>query len=1246
MNRLLLPLLAFLCVSFFCGKNALAQSDNITGLDILPTQLIPNSICEGEEFKVRLSVFGGTLNASSKFTIRLFALSPGGVEPPYVDIPATLTAPNELTARYPRHQRLSRYVERFWVGIIMQNPNLTVTNNRLRMQVYPVADFTLTASKQEISVGEEVYISAEPTGRPPFAFTFTNNQPFPSEANGYPVKTTTYTVKTFESGCGVVENPVHTPVTVQVKPSLFIAPMFPSNVRTFCEGQTVRIPFKANGVTAQTTYTVEAFTFAGDKFTFPAKPVGDSLELTIPRDTGRDPKLNYGRIWQARLVSANPALVSPKTAFKVQTVPFITLSPNSEQSVPFPSAIHMIYTLSGGSPYVLEFADGTKRIEDSDGNWLDQYIKKDTVFKAKALSNACFRNDNPASLPLRVEKPSDTTPSLHIEHVFGDFCQGDSVSVNVYFNGQFGAGNIFTVQVGPEGAKGAYKFQVTKPGRYKVKLPIGETRPFLGIVGLSSTQPVLNANTGNFKVEVPPTFMELQLSGTEHLPDQISNGFAKHSTLAHSTPRTTLSYNFAGTEGKIMTDSQGDARVEFPMPPNKLMEFRLLSAENRCGTYSVAKSAFAYMKEYDINVDPWDRDQTFCPGTQMYLPIFFQQGTPPKNTRFTLEIKDRAGDGAFKELATAVDENHFLFTIPNKTAEEYEMRVVSSSGVVSNPFWMRIGEVPLATVGLKSGDTADTTVTIRYGSDMGIATALTGHAPWRIIYSDGQATTTDDRTHYRAIKIEQPAVYTIAKVWNSCGFGRAQGSIAVKVKPALKLTAVPAGGTAELCPGQSLDLSWTMGGVTSLSGYYLVFSYLDAAGREIRLDSTQQITGKMLLKLPSSLPGIELLRVRASIPALEVKEEMQFALSQSPDFTIFGDNTIWSGQSAKIFVRSNIYSGRNVSFTLSDGSSHSFLNTQRGAVTEIVKQPEVTTTYTLKTAAASCGTAKLSGTAVVTVEKRKSGWLTVSSASAQWKSGICNRDTILVYFTKNGTVSGNATYTVQLSDSLGRNFTALKTTGMASPLKAVIPDGVAPNSSYRLRLTTNDSDVSAATLSALVRIGRYARAKVLTPALTYQEGQVVQALVDLQGSAPYQYFYRAEGKESYKTASVSPDTLRLTPTAPSTDYKITAVANFCGSGTVDEPSEIHVGLITGTESPATTGVLRFGPNPAQGDVEIWFADRSERTVSTYNASGLLATRRKIRADHYTLPLANQPAGIYLVEINSNGRLASYRVVKY
>jgi hypothetical protein len=1230
-----------------CGPMSTDGQVNIkvNATDIIPVAASPEQLCGGGEIKVLFDTDGADFNSNTKFRVR-FVTDNGYQESyKYVDVPATLTGKNELTGRVPDDLADQMGYYGIYLGIVTENPSAISITRALKVSLYPKPSFTLKAETSTINLGESTTLSASPTGIPPFKVTLTSGEIMEYWLPVSPEKTTNYQVKTFESGCGVIQNPPNAPVTVTVKPSLLLTePSYPTKQKIFCEGQTARIGFRVNGVSPQTTYSIVGNTYSGKKVMFHAEVVGDSLEFLIPKNTSQDPDLNYGEIGSIHALSANPVLVSPFISLKIQSPPTMALSANSQHSVQFPSAARLDFDLLGGAPYTAELANGSKETFDYRNAWFEQFVKRDTTFKLVKLSNACFINNNPPSFPIKVANPAATTPTVFARLIKKTYCMDDSVEVELAFNGKFEAGNQFTLSYLRDAQSDTYPIEnVTTSGIYKLKLPVRVEGAYIASLQLSSSLPRLTSETERFYPGTAPRTPGISPEGKKENPVVMYLGDSPRAVISASGDSPVV-YSVDGVDNEAISDQNGRVYVPLSLQHGKITEFKLKSVTNECGAWNGEITSYFKGIGYKIALNASGNVVWHCAGSDADIRFSFENGKATPGTKFTLQISASGDPGTYTDIASVTDSQIIKFVTPDLPAAGYYMRIYSSDSIYSEARnLLLIGQAPTAKLVSNYPTQGTTSTTVDYGTPVYLTADLTGNAPWGILYSDGEQQQITNNYNSYAPVVTSPQTFTITKVWNSCGYGTVSGSVSVKVKPVLEISKFPENADPAICAGQKVQLDYAVSGAELSGNTYLVFSITYDKGASIKLDSINRAAGRIQLTIPDNIAG-ERFYIKAEIASLELSKSLFYQLYATPDMTLIGDNIITAGESTTLYVRSNSIFAANTPFELSDGKT--YLNTfpYPGGVTEIKVAPSVTTTYTIKPMQSVCGSGKVSGSATITVQPKLAQWLSVQRVEGLRRSNVCNSDTLRIDFQFYGYQGNTIEYEVLLSDSTGTNFAAIPTSGEFSPVMAIIPAGIKQSSFYRLRLNAKDPKVSGSTYAEPFRIGERARAKVLTPSVLYEAGQSVNVVIGLQGSSPFYYGFGDDNFLQYRTATKYSDTITLTPVTPLAIYKISQLTNECGTGTIDEPASLRIELITATE-PVGEGIT-FGPNPTRDALFVKFEGAAARDLEIVNIAG-----RKILAGKYTgssaaVDLSEFPAGVYLLQIRKKHAVTTYRIVKY
>ncbi len=1219
----------------------------VNPIDFFPVTISPRNLCEGSEFKLLFNTDGADFPSATKFRVRFFVTFNGYlVKQKYIDVPATLTDRNELTGIFPAGFDNYESNLGIYVGIVTENPAAVARNRALKVAAKPRPGYTLTATKPAIFLGEEVYIAANPVGHPPFKFTLSTGESFSYNFPDSPETTTTYQVQKMESGCGVAENPAGNPLTIAVNPGLLLGEIKDySTVQSFCEGQTVRVRYRANGVNPNTTYTIEAGTFDETFFSFPGKVVGDSIEFFIPEMTGQSPNLNYGNVSGIRLVSSNPRLVSPVRSVRIYGRPFMMMAEQSQKSAPFPAVIRMDYNVYGGYPYAIEMADGTTKNYDSNTIWFYQFIKRDTTFKVAAISNQCFKNTDLPAFPLTVANPASMEPALYLRLIEKAYCMGDSVEVEVFFNGRFEAGNEFTLSYSRFAQIETFPVMtVSKPGIYKIRLPDRYEETYDASLQLSSSLPRLISETARFRFRLSPRAPGIFPQASRENPEQLYLEYPRD-VIVSSTPNSLITYAYGGVEGVGVSDQNGQIRVPMKISNQELSEFSVRSVSNSCGAITSNAASYFYGIAYKIVLDPGEINYERCTGMPTEVPFRLESGTANADTRFTLQISQSGSPETYTDIATTTSTYIFRFTTPPQKAGRYYIRVKSSDDLYSAPGTFLIGEIPTASIYVGGAQVTDTTLFIEYGSAFYFNSALTGNGPVGITYSNGDRQVSNSGYSSHSIAITENQTFEIRKVWNGCGYGTTSGQVHIKVKPVIELSRYPQHSDAVICSGKEIELDYDIKGADNTQKNYLVFSLLQPGSPPVKLDSVNNLKGRVRLNIPGNI-NQRFLSVVAAIPSLKASGTLVYEVYASPDVTLFGSNTITAGESTALYVRTNNTFAHNTAISLSDGSVHNIVSSFPNGITELTVQPQTTTSYTLIAPVTQCGTGTVSGTATVTVEPRLSQWLSVSQVAGINKLTICNSDTIQVFFDTHGGQAPDAGYTLLVSDHTGDNFAPVPTFGTSSPVRGVIPSSTNESAYYKIRLVSQDQAISGSTYSGRINVGEYATAGVLTPYAYYRPGEPVEAIISLEGSKPVYYYFGDHNFAQHRSTQNHTDTIRLFPATPEAVYRIMETGNKCGTGNIGPGSTFSIELLTSTAPAGKAETVRLGPNPTQGMLTLYFNDSGERQVEIVDLKGQKVYGGAATQHRFTVDLSLLPSGVYLLNVRTAEKPVTYRILKY
>ncbi len=241
-------------------------------------------------------------------------------------------------------------------------------------------------------------------------------------------------------------------------------------------------------------------------------------------------------------------------------------------------------------------------------------------------------------------------------------------------------------------------------------------------------------------------------------------------------------------------------------------------------------------------------------------------------------------------------------------------------------------------------------------------------------------------------------------------------------------------------------------------------------------------------------------------------------------------------------------------------------------------------------------------------------------------STVCAGGVISVPFTTQGNFSG-ASFTVQLSDNTGNNFSNIATSGSGSPLTATIPTNIAAGSGYRVRVTSSNPTATGSNSPTTLTINGTPTASI-SGSTTIAAGASATLSVGFTGTAPWSYTL-SDGT-SVNGTSNNPSFVTVNPTT-TTVYTLTSVSNACGSGTTSGTATVtiaapplaanfsstttivetgqSVGFIDGsTGTPTSWEWIFAGGNPATStqqnpQVNYAIAGQYRVTLKVRNATG-------------------------------------------
>ncbi|WP_254411433.1 T9SS type A sorting domain-containing protein [Dyadobacter diqingensis] len=1199
----------------------------------------PAATCEGNEIKVGFSASGPALPAGTRYKLRISVYQGDLLNVKSVEVPARLIE-NILVANFPKTFNLSGR-SKYKVRVLTENPALAGLDTDFDFVVYPAASANITTPSKTINIGEQITIGVGFSGLAPYSAILQNETVATTNSYGdiqvRPEKSTSYKVSGLTTGCGVTPEPSGPTMVVTVRPGIAMEPLTGS--KSFCAGSTARIRMLSNvEFNTGTTFSVNAVINNKTAYSFPAQKSGEYLEFQIPvLAENTDRSLSYDKISAFFISTTSPAYQSAySSGYLIKSKPDMLVLPHSVTIHKEPSQALFGYELLGQGPFSIEDAAGTvNQIEGYTAWYPDLYINKTQDFKLKSISNSCFKNEKLPTVSLTLDT-AGAAPGIHMQPLKTLVCRQDSIEITFIKTGSFKAGNAFRI----EGYSDCCEFQllasVNKDGTFKVKVPVSQQSAFSRF-RVTSTNPVLSSRDYQIQMQTPPAEFRISPSATRESPAQY---LAEQDVILSLSTRDGGLSSFVYTDGvteQTFLSSPGGYEARITPPKGQVTAYTIKTATNQCGTFPVNQTTYIQVLPYRISIQGGEEGKNLsaCQNGNLTVPFVTLNGDA-SNGKFSLQIaKDK--NTAFSDIASNITSRVISTSIPANTAPGlYQMRIVSSEGSISNIVNLFIGSPPTATLTA----TATGPITINPGQGVPSSISFTGSPSWTIIYENSEKQITDNNPYTRNLTTDRGKEFSLISVYNSCGYGAVSGKIAVKVNPTLHAFAEQ----EEVCVGATVPVRYLLQGDASLDNDFIVFQLVDTQNNQtIRLDSTKNREGTIILKIPANLSG-NFYELRSILKSYAITSSVKLTVKKKTDVSIIGNTTINPGENAQLQLRSNLPFNEAIQYKLSDGQTGTFYGGTGNSEFFVKVSPSTTTVYTIISADNGCGEGKKSGSATVEVNPVSERTVTVTSWDPFERSAFCVAEAILVNYTSKGTFSATNTMTVQLSDTTGRNFKSIVTTGTSSPLKATVPADLVPGKKYRIRVIASDPGTGSGAYEYPLSPGTRATARFSSASLLEDPSGISKLAVLLSGTGPWEYDF-GSSLDITTRHSVSPiDTIYLSQKPLSEYYKIFRVSNRCGTGTIETPDIVRAQVVLG-ENPHAIQVV-IGPNPAEDQVVVKFPDNALKTIIMLNSAGIEVLKKSTSLKEDFLNIRQFPAGIYLLHIEGKNTRSTFKILKH
>jgi hypothetical protein len=368
-------------------------------------------------------------------------------------------------------------------------------------------------------------------------------------------------------------------------------------------------------------------------------------------------------------------------------------------------------------------------------------------------------------------------------------------------------------------------------------------------------------------------------------------------------------------------------------------------------------------------------------------------------------------------------------------------------------------------------------------------------------------------------------------------------------------------------------------------------------------------------------------------------------INTNPTLAVLGSTTVNYGQTATLRLR--FTSQPPFSFSLSDGGTGGVSGNATDTVANVVVKPLKTSTYQVSSVSNVCGVG-LPGnpaTAIVNVTIP-----TIATQALTVSNSICAGGSFVVGYTTTGTFNQGNGFKVQVADTTSKNYIDVSGAATVSQLTALLPSTLRGGAYFVRVLATNPGAEVPGQNSPTILIVKGLPSATLAGTQSIYETYPANLSITLGGDGPWTVGYTTgEGQPISINATTNPYILEVKP-AKTTTYQLVSVGNSCATSTtaLSGTAVVTVEPLLAVEDPLT-GALTLYPIPTQSvltvaiELPLTAQQPAELTLSDF--SGRTVLTRTTQTRQTQLDLTDQPAGLYLLNVQVGERKVARRVMK-
>ena len=1252
-------------ISNICGMGKATGSVNIT-VSAFPLKIVNtpgSSMCKSVNYDMTYSTTT-IFDKDNKFKVRI---KRDLVDKDYYDVDATLVQDAVISFKIGDNVPTG-YYQGF--QLISSNPAIISSFQPQYIEVLAKPNVEVVSPSMSINYGQKVILQLALTGKAPFSILLSDGKKINVGAfsgqniDVYPEKDSQYFVESFSSGCGVGAG--KNKMTVTVKPGVKIDSI--PNIR-YCADTKARVRIKANyALNPNDKYGIRMKSTVGTIGTIDVNATlvdGNFLEFVVPSNI--EDKLGYRTVALAVLLNNTLNVYSNETSDQYLSNTLKTLEKprgsffnSATQTYAQPALSNLFISVKGGGSVITELSDGNVFASNSLNDFgnaenipIEVYTPKTTAYTLKSISNECGIGTVTNNYVQNVNITAGASNFLYLKSSNltdkPTYCVGEKIKYNITSEGNFDANSELKFEIVLQGLSQATTFLTTKEKSGELTIP-------------------MNNSAGNYKIRVYSTnpltysnylyvFIKTKPVGSLSTSYSFTNGGEKLSSSISITGGGPFEVVFSDNTKKIFGkegSTFGTENNENYFEKNNLPAgiFELKSVSNSCGVGSISSFSPKIKIEglsYQIGITPemYNNINLLCFPLNLAMSVYFSN---PKATDISYAVQiSSTNDTNYVNLATGQKNPTFSMILPDKYKNgSYRIRVVSEDAfkIKSNSFAIKTGgSLDEAVLSLNPTNALSEITVIGGTSTPVYLQKIIENAIYvlkdnfnRFYYGIGNSINSSSAIN---ITPQRTTTYTLKSVNSVCGYNKSSGSVKIIVKPTLNAS-LKNNGSNTFCPNSDVAINLNSFGDFEKDNVFKSYIYKSSDTTSIREIGSTNIVENFTLKLPNDLTkGSYRLRIKSTNPVI-TKDFAFISVSGLPDVTLSGGTTININDKAFLALTPKEWVFEELEYELNDKTTGKVFPNS-GIKFLIPVSPKTTTTYTLNSIRNQCGIGKFTGSATVEVNAVSDKQVNFDTQNFYFFA-LCTGSNVNIPFTTKGTFSATNVFTVQMSDAQGKNFKDIKTEGTKSPLTATIPIATPLGDNYLFRVMASDKDATSTTSQTGNSVLLGATARFDTASYYFSEGKPVKINVKFTGTPPYNFSIGTDevSAKTYNSLKQIYE-LVLNPTTPTKLKLFNVLSEYCGRGSVIEPSVVSLELLTANENFEKMEIRLF-PNPTN-DIIYINSDGKKADLELVDITGISVLQKQITTEHEELNISKMKAGTYFLRVSKNDKQAVFKVLK-